>query len=57
MADLDAVQDTKEYYLDIHQKSEAFYLWHKIYGAMQICYLPLSVKICGKNIINFNKTY
>ena len=26
MADLDAVQDTKEYYLDIPQKSEAFYL-------------------------------
>jgi len=26
MADLDATQDTKEYYLDIPQKSEAFYL-------------------------------
>ena len=26
MADLDAVKETKEYYLDIPQKSEAFYL-------------------------------
>ena len=26
MADLDAVQDTKEYYLDIPQKSDVFYL-------------------------------
>ena len=26
MADLDEIKDTKEYYLDIPQKSEAFYL-------------------------------